>query len=212
MTNIQTQAFKVGKKPQKSRVQSWIEELYDESEIPKQKQKFAEMYKYFMPPIPKKASSPIEWVGQARATGNIRPHLQAMYLRGGRLSGTDGARLHAIEIEGKEDGYYDCHMNKLEIDYTYPNVEKVIPQKNHHYGLDMVEVGAEKFSDTEVASIVYFGDLKYTFNTKYLHQMMMGSRKVDIYLEKIVEGQPVLFDFGDNRLGVLMPRKNKEGR
>jgi len=73
-----------------------------------------------------KAKSPIEWLSKHRANKDEWSHLSYLYSDGKRLIATDGHRL-ALLPTVLAPGFYDDDLNKLDVDHTYPNIDRVIP-------------------------------------------------------------------------------------
>jgi hypothetical protein len=93
----------------------------------------AKLYQYFTPPIPKKPTTPEQWVALAMAKNDIRYYLNHIYSDGGRLMATDGHRLHVYKTNKYPVGFYDQNMNLIEVDATYPQIDRVIPENATRY-------------------------------------------------------------------------------
>lgn len=197
--NIQTHAYKTAK-PKKNDLQVFIEELYKKTSDSETKEQLAAAYKYFQPAIPKLTKNIIEWVCIAKQKENGgRAYLENAYCDGGYLYATDGHRLHYIPFM-KDPGYYSVQGVKLDLDYTFPDVKRVIPAKEMKDTIDMRKL---KHESNEFVTVSLF-NTTYKFNLKYLQNIMQKDNTAEVYSECGCNTSPILFCF-ENREAVLMP-------
>lgn len=138
INQIATRAANV-KKPNKATAFAMVKNL---AEKPADLETLAALYAYFLPPIPKTAKTPEEWIFKAVAKKDVRHYLKYAYSDGKRLIGTDGHRLHFAPTSLPE-GYYDSQLNLCDVDARYPDVDRVIPDKAetlNGFTLDSCEV------------------------------------------------------------------------
>ena len=126
--NIQTHTSKIHSKPKKKGVQNIIEKLYSNTDDVELRKELAEIYKFFMPAIPKRTESQTEWAFKACSKGKHaenRPQLKYTYSLNGYLYGIDGQRMHWIKTELPE-GFYDQNGKSIDnYGYTFPAVERL---------------------------------------------------------------------------------------
>ena len=164
----------------------------------------AQLYAYFMPKTPAKPKTPEAWVALAMAKNDVREYLQFLYSDGKRLMATDGHRLHIVPTELPE-GYYDKQLNKLEnIEYRYPEVDRVIPE-NYSMTLDPKELKAIHYGteDGKAPRVAWaFGEL--AINKPYLDQALLGF-PMDQLIKHGGKDKAILIEDGEGRLAVIMP-------
>lgn len=91
----------------------------------------AKLYKFFLPPVPAKAKKPIDWVRKFVAKKDVREGLNYIYSDGNRNIATNGHFLAISHEDPLPEGYYDSKsLDKIEISYRYPQIDRVIPQGN----------------------------------------------------------------------------------
>jgi hypothetical protein len=88
----------------------------------------AQLYSFFIPPIPAKTKNNRLWVGRAAAHNHTRNCLNYTYYDGTRLIGSDGNRVHWIKTDGMEKCYYiPATMDAVSNQGDYPDIDKVTP-------------------------------------------------------------------------------------
>lgn len=90
----------------------------------------ATLYRFFQPATPAKPKTPEQWVAKALPKSDARTQLLNRYSDGERLSATDGHRLHVLHGANLAEGFYDASMQKIELDATFPDIDRVMPGKN----------------------------------------------------------------------------------
>ena len=112
-------------------------------------QDLAVLYKQFTPATPAKPKNDYDWVSLAMGKNDVRYYLNHIYCDGSRIMATDGHRLHIIDnYLNLEPGFYDKNKAKIEVDASFPDVDRVIPSK---YGKNI------PFSNLEIADYQYEG-------------------------------------------------------
>jgi hypothetical protein len=109
----------------------------------------AELYQFFMPPTPAKPKTDIHWLLKAKANKDIRNYLNYLYSDGSRLYATDGHRLHILMDANHPAGFYDSELNKLDIDYKYPDIDRVIPHHQTQKDMRVVDLQAYEVRNIE---------------------------------------------------------------
>lgn len=87
------------------------------------------LYAFFLPPTPAKPKTDQQWVSKAVPKKDIRHYLNYLYSDGSRLIGTDGHRLHVMHGTDLGKGFYNTELVKLDVDATYPDIDRIIPIK-----------------------------------------------------------------------------------
>lgn len=115
---------------------------------------------YFAPRVttPKTAE---QWVAQAAAKKDVRPHLLYLYSDGQNLYATDGHRAHYAPTT-KPEGFY-CPKTfepRPDVEYKYPDVLRVVPKspmsseithtENTRFGLTQVTATGKHYDDLYV--------------------------------------------------------------
>lgn len=110
----------------------------------------AQLYSFFLPPIPAKCKTPEQWVARAMAKKDeTRNYLQWIYSDGSRLVATDGHRLHVWVTDTYPAGYYDAALNPVGNMGKYPDIDRIIPPPFAR-SEDEIRV---KLSDLEVVDV-----------------------------------------------------------
>lgn len=122
---VATTANKITK-PKKKSVFHLVKSLIKSEAAPTSKE-LAELYAFFLPPIPAKPKTPEQWVYKAVPKNDIRYYLNSIHVKDGRMMGTDGHRLHFTKTD-LPNGYYDSQLSPLDEDAKYPDVDRVIPK------------------------------------------------------------------------------------
>ncbi len=92
----------------------------------------AKLYKFFMTAA-KPANTAFNWVSLAKSNEVTRPYLHYVYCDhehrdGPMMVATDGHRLHICPaIEGMKHGFYDANCEWVDLDWTYPDYQRIIP-------------------------------------------------------------------------------------
>lgn len=88
----------------------------------------AQLYSFFLPPIPAKCKTEGQWVARAVAKkDDPRKHLHYLYSDGSRLVATNGHRLHVWATDRYPAGYYDAALSPVNNQGEYPDIDRVIP-------------------------------------------------------------------------------------
>ena len=163
----------------------------------------AKLYAYFMPAIPAKPKTDEQWIAKAMAKKDVRYYLNHIYCDGKRIMATNGHRLHIIHSDRYKKGFYDSQMNKVEVDATYPDVDRVIPSTRRKGNKRIA------FEDLTASNVKIDGKNKPVFDigevrvdAKYLTEAAQGFENPEvIYADK---NKAVLLTDG-HRSAVVMP-------
>jgi len=173
---------------------------------------FASLYRYFMPPIPKKPKNAMQWVNVAVNGDEIRKHISNAYSsENGDYVGIDGQRMHLVKNQGKEIGYYDKACNKVEADLKFPDYNRLIPDKSKctQYNLRDIDTKIIPNNTKEIefkyVVDVYVNGVRISrFSKKYWDDALsIFSDNVNIWLS---EKASLLIEENDN-IAVIMPVK-----
>ena len=200
--NIQTQAYELPKKPTKKKAMETLEVLYKHAPDDVRHQ-VAELYKYFQLSTPKKSKNLSDWVNLATSGEETRAHLVNTYCRDGVLYGCDGYRIHMTPSTLKT-GFYDPSGTRLLLDYEYPDMKRITPEKNHS---DTLYMDRLELDSDNTALIELFG-ITFKLNLRYLQDIMQNDITANIFVTDIENGSPILFVF-DDRETVLMPMRQR---
>jgi len=86
------------------------------------------LYSFFTPPAPAKCKAAIQWIGKARSKEDTRYYLKEVYVNTEHIVACDGHRLHlTLNKDNLEEGYYNSELIKIDLDATYPDYRRVIP-------------------------------------------------------------------------------------
>lgn len=194
MKNLATLALDI-KKPKKAEAQAIIEGLYNGNTL--SSEDMAKLYKYFMPAKPRKPKTVFDWVYSAVSKEKIRPYLHHVWSDGQTAVATDGHRLHKAAL-GLPEGFYDQQGNKLDIDFTFPNWQRVIPDNGDQVLIENIT----PFN----ADAYQFGEYSdYVFQMQYIDAAnALGEPKKIIWSQ---DGEPCVLDYGDHRQAVVMPKR-----
>lgn len=194
--NIQTAAHRLNRKLKKHEAQAIIESLYNgHAADPKD---LAALYKYFMPAIPKRCD-PVAWVAKARSKEQVRVYLTQSYSDGKYLIATDGHRMHWIETD-LPAGYYDHDGQLIDIDGTFPDWKRVIPQCDSTLDFDATtaELGIHRNSPTYIINGQHF-------NKAYVDDILNGETKATVSYRSDDPRGPILFDSLPHGKAVVIP-------
>ena len=116
------------KKPSKGAILKIVRDIIVAEKYTLTEFELAQLYSYFIPPIPAKTKNPLLWVGLAAAKVEVRNFLNFSYCDGDRLIGCDGHRVHWVAVSDMEPGYYIPSTLDLIADQgQYPDIDRVIP-------------------------------------------------------------------------------------
>lgn len=200
--NIQTRAHRTHRKPKKEEAQAVIEAIYNGT--PATQEELAALYKYFMPAMPAKCKDLVQWVAKARSTDQTRRYLTQSYCDGQHLIATDGHRMHWIKApEGMAKGYVDDKGAAIDIDGTFPDWQRVIPQAEHSK-----EIHVQDLEATKRDRIMCYNIGGAYFNKKYIDDILNGDTSATV---RYTDGprDPIRFEFEDGRNAVVMPVRVK---
>ena len=130
---------KINKKQAFEHIKHLVETL-DEKHITE----LAELYSFFLPPMPKKPKTKEQWLNKAVAKFDVRYYLNNAHHDGKKLCGTDGHRLHFIKGYKAKEGFYNSEMEHLDNSTNtfgkYPDVDRVIPSYDKLENLGVLNV------------------------------------------------------------------------
>lgn len=215
-THIQTQAFKIDKKPSKSDAQNYIEAIYNNTDDSQEREQLASLYKYFQPTLPRKCKNIFNWVAKARSKDKCRHYITQSYCRKGNIYATNGHVMYIYTTSERRfseyEGYIDEKGNKIEFNATFPDVERVIPERNLKYSFSMDDINIIKDDKGIQYGTFYISGVIAKLNLKYLLDTLNGETQATIYLSGTTPeesdhiSEPILFVF-DDREAVVMPTK-----
>jgi len=160
----------------------------------------ANLYSFFIPNTPK-VKTDFQWVHTAISTEATRYYLNYVYVADGEMVATDGHRLHLAKTE-LENGFYDKAGNKVEVDATFPDYHRVIPEPAKPYSWVAAHCEVREIGDNGLAYILTNGA---GVNKKYWDIASQGADVVDFDMAD--EATPLRMDFENGRLAVVMPMR-----
>ncbi len=131
----------------------------------------AMLYAYFAPAIPAKPKTPEQWVAKAMAKKDVRYYLQYIYSDGARIMATDGHRVHIWHTDQYPAGFYDANMVQIEVDGTFPDINRVIP-KNPDLSLPVAELSIEHLFDSDSKPVDGYKFDGVAINGAYMDQAL----------------------------------------
>lgn len=197
-------------KLKKKEAQVILERIYDELptdnlEKTAEHIRLAQLYRYFMPAKPKKATTDMEWVHKAAETKGHREYLKFAYSDGEFLVATDGARLHAVSTDlGK--GFYDRAGNLIEgmdKNHSFPDWKGIITPPGFSTEKQVVELDKCKLH-TYRGTHLYEIDERF-FDKKLVDEFANGYK----WFFMIQEHYPIFIDAEAERFGTIMPMRIK---
>lgn len=85
------------------------------------------LYKSALPPLPKKPKNDWDHLAKICPKNDVRYYLNYIYASSGKVTCTDGSILMQYESQNIDNGFYCAKTKKkIDVDATYPNVDKVI--------------------------------------------------------------------------------------
>ena len=198
INEIASRAINV-KKPNKAKAFSMLKRIIEDATDSKTSYNLAELYSYFLPPVPRRPKTAEIWINKAVAKQDIRYYLNQAYSTGKLLIGTDGHRMHTMPTDLPE-GFYNSDGAKTDLDAKYPDIKKVMPKgraKKFEF-LGNIRDLESNGRAAEVAPGVWV-------NHQYLLDMLSYSEEVKIFARG--SDDAVRFDFPDGRKAVIMPMR-----
>ena len=86
----------------------------------------ARLYLFFMPPVPARPKTALDWCSKALPKNDIRLYLNYIHSDGSRIMGCDGKRLHIVRDNSLAAGSYDRQGNLVNDPGTYPDVDRLL--------------------------------------------------------------------------------------
>ena len=209
MTNIQTLAARLkARRLKKYEALQIVENIYKDRQSVSDKD-LAQLYRIFMPALPKKPKTDFDWLAKAvPPERDVRPYIQHIYCDGANAVATDGRRMHIAPCDN-EPGYYDRFGNPLDWNETFPPWQRVAPGKN--VKLDV------RFDDL-IIEVSNRGDLFYALVDDSGYAAHFSKRLVDDALSingdagyTVHRGDnstrsPIRIDMDGGRTAVVMPK------
>ena len=117
-------------KPNKRKAQDILNAIHEGSSQDVEKD-LAKLYRYFMPPAPKKPKTEWDWVAQACAKYDARVYLQYVHVTETTIEATNGHVHRMIPNDrGVESGFWcPCSGDKVELNTPYPDTGKIVPEE-----------------------------------------------------------------------------------
>jgi len=211
-------------KPKKDTCVRHIIDLINGEELTDQN--LAELYKFFMPPIPKAKKTPEQWVATAIGDKDVRFYLNYVYVDKEWVIGSNGHHLHRVHNDNNlEPGYYlpspaggqGIVLAEPPDFATYPQVESVIPASKKggvKFTVDDLEINKEQLAagSSKMVDVYKFpkrliGDERISINYGYLNDLIaipgFDDAELCVYPKK---GYVALWS-GKLCLGVIMLRR-----
>lgn len=188
------QAYKVGKLS-KRQARSLIEELYIEAEDYSIKYALASLYRGYLPPVPKVAKTPLDWVGKAVSKDGARASITYLYYDADNqvIVGTDGNRLHYTKhkIDSEESTYISFCGSPIDVNSRFPDYQRIIPNLKK-----LMSVNIEELSINLMGSRFEKKDFFFSINTPNDGTIHINKK----YLEEALNGEKVFnMKYNDNK-------------
>lgn len=117
----------VAKKPSKREAFDYLKRLIDKSGDDENIHELSALYAFFMTDRVAKPKTVEGWLLKAMPKNDVRYYLNNFYHDGSKLLSTDGHRLHIAYGYQAEKGFYNEDMAAIEVDATFPDCERIIP-------------------------------------------------------------------------------------
>ncbi len=188
-------------KPNKAQIWNVIEGMIEQApdNDDASKAELVKLYNFFMPAVPGKPRTPENWVCKALAKNDVRYYLASVYSEGGRIIATDGHRLHVYHTSDYATGYYDSQLNSIEVDATFPNIERVLPKEPMTGTTKDVLLSGDISVHDGDQSILIDG---VRFKLKYVHDALCGMPEAVNYCRP--KDNPIIRIEADDKLAVVM--------
>jgi hypothetical protein len=194
------------RKPTKTNAFQSLRTLIDNPDESRQADAIADLYAFFMPPAPKVPKTPFEWLASACADKNdLRAYLRMVRSDGARAYATNGHILFIDNSDKRAAGYYDIAGNPIDDSATYPDIDRVIPERKSD------DIVSAALLENDVVSIGGHGDAIHVrdgihVNRVYLRQAIDYMAKQDAPIELTNQGpeKVIRLDCGD-LCAVIMP-------
>lgn len=193
------------KKPNKKEAVKLFENLLFSNDETSKRVAATALYTFFLPPAPAKAKTAEQWINKAVAKKDVRFYLNNAYKdQTGRLIGCDGHRMHYVKDQVLEPGYYDAAMNKVDIEARYPDIDRIIPDRDVYNCLGLDELKLDCIEKTKDGTYCYKIDDCIYINKKYLDDALSGFNDGCIYF-KGASDTITIEDNARTRLAIVMP-------
>jgi hypothetical protein len=211
MNNIQTDAFIYAlrnKKLKATQVTDILKNLASQAKDSETYDNLVKLYSYFVNK-PVYTSDDFKWLRKAVSDCEYKMFIMnPFYMESkGAFYATDGYRLHIVEVEDYTEGYYDKNLNKIEVSYEFPDVLAVIPGKRHKAVIPMTSFMLTRSKSGDDIYEVEIGSMKVTFNAKFINELGQHDNLTVYYNDENNFHQPFLFELGNKRSAVIMPRR-----
>lgn len=103
------------------------------------------LYRHFLPATPKQPKTDFDAACLFMAKNDTRDYLNFVYVDENRcLCATDGNALTRINLDSQLDpGFYDKAKNRIELDYKYPDFDRVCVRDTNAPNVDLSAVKSE---------------------------------------------------------------------
>jgi DNA polymerase III sliding clamp (beta) subunit (PCNA family) len=176
-----------------------------ESGEPMTDKELSELYKYFVPPIPAKPKTELQWVAKAMGKKDIRYYLNYIYSDGRCLLGTDGHRLH-ISPTDMDEGFYDTQGNPCKCDGKFPDVDRIIPEVKRESDWVKVKFESLKVKVEGTLQGVEMSEGQH-LNLKYLCDTLCGETEFEFYQAGPDTAFRIRLADKPDRIAVIMPMR-----
>ena len=125
LEDVATRAVRLNEKPTKKEAHRAISYLVTRGLVNAEYDEVAQLYAYFLPPVPKQPITPEEWVAKVINPKDQREHLRYLYSDGLYLIASNGHVLHRIPTK-LPSGFYDQALTRIDLNITYPQYERLL--------------------------------------------------------------------------------------
>jgi hypothetical protein len=208
---VQFAASKAVKKPTKDKAFDTLLSLLKGADVSRQAQ--AGLIKFFIPPVPSRAKTALDWVKRHTGQKDVRHYLNYFYVSGNDIVSTNGHYLaYTPNVFDIDDGFYNPKTGlKEDIQARYPDYNRVIPKLDGNY-VDLShcvsKVCATK--STKLSKFIRVFELPdgtlYAVNTEYYDSIISHPSGLVSMVTKGT-GEAIRLDFKDGSVGVLMPMR-----
>lgn len=179
MKDVQSIAMDLHRKPSRKQVFQSVQALiarhsYESDRQGAEAEALANLYAYFLPNKPKKAKNDLEWVSKAVAVQDVRYYLNYLHEAKGKLTATDGHRLHWIETVKDRGFMAPMTGDVVSCDGQFPEIDRVIPKLSPTHILRVSELVKTSKAHNNKLYQQYIFPNGSMFNAKYVDDAVNG--------------------------------------
>lgn len=205
-----SRAYQVGKLS-KQQAKLFIEEIYAKTEDSSTRYVLAGLYRAYLPPVPKVAKTPLDWVGKAVSKDKSRFYLNHIHYDADNqiIVATDGLRLHFTDykVGSEKSTYISFCGNPINMDGAFPDYKRIIPEpkRSISVNIDTLDIVLET-PKNEREDYFYAIDTPHSgiihIKKKYMDEALSGMKVFDMEYDDNTRPVKIKHELGT---AVIMP-------